>query len=65
MSIHLPLQGVRIVEFEGIGPGPMAGRMLAGMGAEVTVIARPNKAALLSLGTASKNESPLRDTGTA
>ena len=35
-----PLQGVRIVEFEGIGPGPLAGRMLADMGAEVTVIAR-------------------------
>jgi len=36
-----PLQGVRVVEFEGIGPGPLAGRMLADMGAEVTVIARP------------------------
>ena len=48
MSIQLPLQGVRIVEFEGIGPGPVAGRMLAAMGAEVTVIARPNKAALFS-----------------
>lgn len=35
-----PLAGVRIVEFEGIGPGPLAGRMLADMGAEVTVITR-------------------------
>lgn len=35
-----PLHGVRIVEFEGIGPGPLAGRMLADMGAEVTVITR-------------------------
>ena len=24
-----PLKGVRVVEFEGIGPGPLAGRMLA------------------------------------
>ena len=30
-----PLQGIRVVEFEGIGPGPLAGRMLADMGAEV------------------------------
>ncbi len=36
-----PLNGIRIVEFEGIGPGPLAGRMLADMGAEVTVIVRP------------------------
>ena len=35
-----PLAGVRVVEFEGIGPGPLAGRMLADMGADVTVIAR-------------------------
>ena len=41
-----PLTGMRVVEFEGIGPGPLAGRMLADMGAEVTVIARPRKGAL-------------------
>ena len=41
-----PLHGVRIVEFEGIGPGPLAGRMLAGMGAEVTVIARAERGAV-------------------
>ena len=40
--MKLPLTGVRVVEFEGIGPGPLAGCMLAGMGAEVTVVARPN-----------------------
>ena len=40
-----PLTGIRVVEFEGIGPGPLAGRMLADMGAEVTVIARPRKGA--------------------
>jgi alpha-methylacyl-CoA racemase len=37
------LSGVRVVEFEGIGPGPLVGRMLADMGAEVTVITRPQK----------------------
>lgn len=36
-----PLRGIRVIEFEGIGPGPLAGRMLAGMGAEVTLIVRP------------------------
>ena len=38
-----PLAGVRIVEFEGLGPGPLAARMLADMGAEVTVVARPQQ----------------------
>ncbi|PWK38447.1 CaiB/BaiF CoA transferase family protein [Cupriavidus plantarum] len=37
----LPLQGVRVVEFEGIGPGPLCGAMLAGLGATVTLVARP------------------------
>ena len=41
-----PLHGVRVIEFEGIGPGPLAGRMLADMGAEVIVIARPQKGAV-------------------
>jgi alpha-methylacyl-CoA racemase len=48
MSARLgaPLAGLRIVEFEGIGPGPLAGRMLADMGAEVTVIARLQQGAV-------------------
>ncbi len=54
-----PLTGIRIVEFEGIGPGPLAGRMLADMGAQVTVIARPQKSAVSEkLGGAGDN--PLR-----
>ena len=61
MSIQLPLQGVRIVEFEGIGPGPVAGRMLAAMGAEVTVIARPNKAALFASSATVVHSNPLRE----
>lgn len=35
-----PLAGIRVVEFEGIGPGPLAGCLLADMGAEVTAITR-------------------------
>src|SRR5271165_5120339 len=41
-----PLAGLSVVEFEGIGPGPLAGRMLADLGAEVVAVCRPNKAAL-------------------
>lgn len=39
----LPLAGMQVVEFEGIGPGPLAGRLLCDMGAEVTVVARPRR----------------------
>ncbi|MBT3788553.1 MAG: CoA transferase [Alphaproteobacteria bacterium] len=38
-----PLEGVRIVEFAGIGPGPFAGMMLADMGAEILRIDRKAK----------------------
>ena len=34
------LSGVRIVEFEALGPAPFAGAMLAELGAEVIVIHR-------------------------
>jgi alpha-methylacyl-CoA racemase len=39
----LPLQSLRVLEFEGIGPGPMAGMMLVNLGAQVTVIKRPTR----------------------
>ena len=42
----LPLEGIRIVEFEGIGPAPLAGFQLGLLGADVTLIARPGKGAL-------------------
>lgn len=35
------LEGVKIVEFEGLGPGPFAAMMLADLGAEVICIQRP------------------------
>ncbi|KGF70714.1 carnitine dehydratase [Hoeflea sp. BAL378] len=36
-----PLDGIRILEFAGIGPGPFCGMMLADQGAEVILIERP------------------------
>ena len=36
-----PLSGVRILEFEAIGPGPFAGMLLADMGADVLLVDRP------------------------
>jgi alpha-methylacyl-CoA racemase len=35
-----PLQGIRIVEFAGIGPGPFCGMVLADLGADVLVVDR-------------------------
>ncbi len=37
-----PLTGIRIVEFEGIGPAPYAGMLLSDLGADVVRIARPS-----------------------
>ncbi len=39
-----PLQGVRIIEIAGIGPGPFAGMMLADSGAEIIRVDRPGAA---------------------
>ena len=36
-----PLDGVKIVEFAGIGPGPFCGMLLSDMGADVIRIDRP------------------------
>ncbi|MBW2282337.1 MAG: CoA transferase [Deltaproteobacteria bacterium] len=38
-----PLQGVRVIEIAGIGPGPFAAMMLADMGAEVVRIDRADR----------------------
>ena len=35
-----PLSGLRVVELQGIGPGPFCGMMLADMGAEIIRIDR-------------------------
>ena len=39
-----PLAGVRVVELAGIGPGPLAGMLLADLGAEVILVDRPGGA---------------------
>ncbi len=41
-----PLAGIRVLEFEAIGPAPFAGMLLADMGADVLVIDRPAAADL-------------------
>ncbi len=40
-----PLDGLRIIEFAGIGPGPFAAMMLADMGADVIVLERASDVA--------------------
>src|SRR5439155_3692470 len=37
-----PLQGTKVIEMAGIGPGPFAAMMLADMGADVLRVDRPN-----------------------
>ena len=37
-----PLAGIRVVEFEGIGPAPYCGMLLADLGADVVRVARPH-----------------------
>jgi len=37
-----PLAGMKILEFEAIGPGPFCGMMLADMGADVLLVDRPD-----------------------
>jgi alpha-methylacyl-CoA racemase len=39
-----PLNGIKVIELAGIGPGPYAGQLLADMGADVVVIDRPGNA---------------------
>ncbi|HUQ74262.1 MAG TPA: CaiB/BaiF CoA-transferase family protein [Burkholderiales bacterium] len=41
-----PLAGIRILEFEAIGPAPFAGMMLADMGADVLLVERPGASGL-------------------
>jgi alpha-methylacyl-CoA racemase len=41
-----PLSGIRVLEFEAIGPGPFCGMMLADMGADVLLVDRPADAGL-------------------
>ncbi|MGI3212142.1 CaiB/BaiF CoA transferase family protein [Roseovarius tibetensis] len=42
------LAGLRVIEFEGLGPAPFAGMMLAELGAEVVVVHRPGPGNLVT-----------------
>ena len=50
-----PLSGIKVIEMGGIGPGPVAGMMLADMGADVIVVERrvANANAAVSMSEAS------------
>ena len=41
-----PLKGLKVLEFEAIGPGPFCGMMLADMGADVLLVDRPRDGGL-------------------
>src|SRR5436305_1410695 len=41
-----PLAGIRVLEFEAIGPAPFAGMLLADMGADVLLVDRPGSSGL-------------------
>jgi alpha-methylacyl-CoA racemase len=41
-----PLAGIKVLEFEAIGPAPFAGMLLADMGADVLVVDRPGDSGL-------------------
>ncbi|QUX22069.1 MULTISPECIES: CaiB/BaiF CoA transferase family protein [Nocardiopsis] len=45
-----PLNGIRVVEFTGIGPAPMAAMLLADLGADVVRLDRPQAAEAMNAG---------------
>ena len=53
-----PLQGFRIIELAGIGPGPFAGMMLADMGAEVLRVDRAESVREDGPGTGARHPGP-------
>ena len=61
-----PLEGVRIVDLGGIGPGPFATMVLADLGAEVVRVHRPQEAAASAAsasGTGMDPVNPVLDRG--
>jgi alpha-methylacyl-CoA racemase len=55
-----PLNHLHVIEFEGIGPGPLCGRVLADLGARVTVIARPGTSSVVDK-LSGGGQAPLRE----
>ena len=37
-----PLRGLKVLEMEGLAPTVLAGQILADLGAEVTIVSRPD-----------------------
>lgn len=58
-----PLEGIRIVDLGGIGPGPFASMVLADLGAEVIRIHRPQEAAGNRTGVGMDPVNPVLDRG--
>ena len=56
MSSNGPLAGLKIVEFAGLGPAPLAGQLLADLGADVVVIDRKSGQNLIKILTAVAND---------
>ena len=50
-----PLQGLKVVEIAGIGPGPHAAMMLADLGADVVRVERPGKGGGVPRGCAGRD----------
>ena len=46
MTSNGPLTGIRLIEMDAIGPVPLAGMILSGLGAEIVRVARPSKGAI-------------------
>jgi alpha-methylacyl-CoA racemase len=60
-SAAKPLRGLRVIEFEAIGPGPLAGYiMLSELGAHVTVIARSSTSPVDRALIGENTDNPLR-----
>src|SRR3546814_9184275 len=45
-----PLAGVRLIEMDAIGPVPLAGMLLSGLGCEIVRVARPGQGAWSDVG---------------
>jgi alpha-methylacyl-CoA racemase len=58
--VEKPLRGLKVIEFGGIGPGPLAGHMLGELGADVTVICRPTTSPVDRVLIGENAENPLR-----
>ena len=59
-SVERPLRDLRVIEFEAIGPGPLAGHMLSELGAHVTLVARPITSSVDHVLIGENTENPLR-----